>query len=181
VSDNLGSHSLRKYHATWASRNDCSADDIDVCGCWKRNSQRIMNRYIDPKQHNIDAKVQAALCVGGPNQYKLVEGTGIRSNWLHTVVVPGISNRYHYNSISDALALPLLFACFDINVSITVPANVLTCIKEGYTSLSNELPPGTNPVQRILILNVYKIEGTLHTDELIDCNDEIEDGITGTT
>ena len=48
--DKLGSHSLRKYPATWASRNDCSADEIEIRGRWKRNANRIVDRYIDPKQ-----------------------------------------------------------------------------------------------------------------------------------
>jgi hypothetical protein len=68
------------------------------------------------------------------------------------------------------LALPLLFACFDINLSNTVPADILCRVKEAYASLSNEMPPGTNPVQCIL-LNIYKIGGALHIDEMIDCTD----------
>jgi hypothetical protein len=178
ASGKLGTHSLRKFPATWASRNDCNADDIDVRGRWKKNTQRIVNTYIDPKQQYMDAKVQAALCIGGPIRYKLVEGTGITSNWLHNVVVPGICNKYNYNSVCDVLVLPLLFACFDINLSNMVPDNILCRVKEGYASLANEMPPGTNPVQRIL-LNIYKIGETLHIDEMIDCNNVIEDVNTG--
>jgi hypothetical protein len=108
----------------------------------------------------------------------LVEGTGMTRNLLHNAVVPGICNKYNHNSICDVLALPLLFACFDINLSNTVPADILCCVKEGYASLSNEMPPGTNPVQRIL-LNIYKIGGTFYIDEMIDCNYVIEDVNTG--
>ena len=44
---NLGTHSLRKLPATFAQRNGCGRDDIDVRGRWKRSQIQVDN-YIDP-------------------------------------------------------------------------------------------------------------------------------------
>ena len=64
--EDLGTHSLRKYPATYASRTDCSLNSIEVRGRWKPDTNRIVTTYVDVKQEYLDAKVQAALCVGGP-------------------------------------------------------------------------------------------------------------------
>jgi hypothetical protein len=169
-SEDLGSHSLRKFPATWASRNGCNADEIDVRGRWKRNSRRIVDRYIDVKQEFMDAKVQAALCVGGPIKYKLVPGSGITNDWCNKYVVPGICEYFgNLNPICNVLALPLLFACFDPELKTSVPAEILKNITDAYSQISL-LPETVNPVQRIL-LNVYRINETLNIDEITADND----------
>jgi hypothetical protein len=40
----LGTHSLRKFSATWARTNGCSPDDVDIRGRWKRNARRVVDR-----------------------------------------------------------------------------------------------------------------------------------------
>ena len=50
----------------------------------------MVDRYIDTLLMCIDAKVAAALCVGGPCNYKLVEGSSVSENWLYDNVVPHI-------------------------------------------------------------------------------------------
>lgn len=57
VTKSLGSHSLRKFPATWASRNDCNTHEIGIRGRWKRHSGRVVDRYIDVEQQYSDAKV----------------------------------------------------------------------------------------------------------------------------
>ena len=168
--DKLGSHSLRKYPATWASRNDCSADEIDVRGRWKRNNNRVVNIYIDPKQQYMDGKVQAALCVGGPVKYKLVDGSGITKGWCEEHVVPGIVRFFGpHNTISEVLSLPLLYACFDSNLRSTVPLLVYNRIVNAYSRI-RVLDAGTNPVKKIL-LNVYRVSGRMCIDELCTLED----------
>ena len=68
----LGTHSLRKFSATWARSNGCSVDDVDVRGRWKRNGRRVVDRYISLEQEYIDAKVESKLCIGGPIKYCLL-------------------------------------------------------------------------------------------------------------
>ena len=48
--DLLGSHSLRKYAATFARRNGCSRDDMDSRGQWKRQRRQV-DSYIDTELH----------------------------------------------------------------------------------------------------------------------------------
>jgi hypothetical protein len=118
----------------------------------------------------MDGKVQAALCVGGPIKYKLVDGSGITPAWCNEHVVPGIrrfyGNNNNANMICNVLALPLLFACFDPELQASVPAAVLNRITNAYSLLANNLPKTTNPVQRVL-LNVYRVSENLHIDELL--------------
>ena len=48
VSENVGTHSIRKMAATHARRNGCSRDDINIRGRWKRNNQMV-DVYLDPE------------------------------------------------------------------------------------------------------------------------------------
>jgi hypothetical protein len=168
--ENLGTHSLRKYPATWASWNDCTREEIEVRGRWRSNTQQVVTTYINVKQEYRDAKVHAALCVGGPIKYKLVDGCGITPAWCIEHVVPGICRYYGNNAnahlICNVLALPLLFACFDPDLKSTVPDDVLNRITNAYSRLHNTLPDTVNPVQRVL-LNIYRVNTTLHIDELL--------------
>ena len=185
--ENLGTHSLRKYPATWASRNDCNREEVEARGRWKPNTKHIVNTYIDVKQEYMDGKVQAALCVGGPIKYKLVHGSNITPDWCNEHVVPGIRSFYGNNSNSNmlcnVLALPLLFACFDPELQSTVPGPILTRITNAYSLLVNTLSGTENPVQRVL-LNVYRVEESLHIDELLDLpndNNNIDNNINNNT
>ena len=79
------------------------------------------------------------------------------------------------DSICDVLSLPLLFACFDLQLKSSVPNNLFKRIKDAYSLLNSTLPEDVNPVQRIL-LNVYRISENLHVDELLDNNTIPNDG-----
>jgi hypothetical protein len=165
----LGTHSLRKYPATFASRNDCSQNAIEVRGRWRRDTTRIVNTYINVKQEYLDAKVQAALCVGGPIRYKLVDGSGITDAWCKQYVCPGICKFYSKDKdLCNVLALPLLFACFDPELKSFIPENILNRITDAYSQIAS-LPLSVNPVKRVL-LHVGKIGQSLQIDELIDYN-----------
>ncbi|KAI2493261.1 hypothetical protein MHU86_21298 [Fragilaria crotonensis] len=83
--DGVGTHSYRKFPSTYARSNGCSPDEIEIRGRWKQQGQRVVFRYIDVKQLFIDAKVAAALCIGGPIKYELsvdVEMKSFRRNFL---------------------------------------------------------------------------------------------------
>lgn len=60
----LGTHSNRKFPATYARRQGCDKDDIDSRGRWRK--RRVQDRYVSSNLPYPDAKVAAALCVGGP-------------------------------------------------------------------------------------------------------------------
>jgi hypothetical protein len=117
VRGGIGTRSIRKFAATWASEHGCSSQDVETCGRWKGGrSGRVVNLYINVKQLPTDGKVAGVLCVGQPVKYKLKAGSGVTRDWLLTYVVPGIRDHYDTDSnhrIADVLALPLLCACLN--------------------------------------------------------------------
>jgi hypothetical protein len=145
----LGSHSVRKYPATFASANNCLIGEIDIRGRWKRNAGKIVDRYIDVKQDYSDGKVAAALCVGGPVKYDLVDGSGLSYSWIAEKVVPGVSAFYGNddNNISTVLGLPLLWAIFDPKQQSKVPGWLIAKVMEEYEKVKL-LVDGQNPVKK---------------------------------
>ena len=62
----VGSHSQRKWPATYASNKGCTQPEIEVRGRWQgEGANKVVNVYIDRQQEYTDAKVAAALCIGG--------------------------------------------------------------------------------------------------------------------
>ena len=161
----LGSHSLRKYASTWSRQNGCTMDDIEIRGRWKTNTRRVLNRYVNVEQPLADARVQSALCVGGPMRYKLVPDSGITTQWIKIHVIPGITDYYEDDALGMVLALPLLWASLDENESRRVPHLIAERIQHQY-SLIRVLEAAINPVQRIL-LTVYQIQEQLCIDEIL--------------
>jgi hypothetical protein len=145
----FGTHSLRKYPATFARKCNCTVADIDVRGRWKRNGGKVVDRYIDVKQEYVDGKVAAALCVGGPVKYELVDGCGLSNDWLREKVVPGISRYYgddDDNKNALVLALPLLWIIFDAKEQKRVPEWLIVKIMGEYEAV-RKLDVGVNPVR----------------------------------
>jgi hypothetical protein len=169
----LGTHSFRKYAATWARNNGCSADDVNGRGRWKR-TRRVVDRYLDVEQQFVDAKVQASLCVGGPVKYKLLDDCGITTDWLLENVVPGIREYYgEANTISIVLALPLLYACLNADLTDKVPNTLSTQILEAYQRV-RVLDEGVNPVKKVQ-LHIRRNQDQLCIDEV-----EVVEGADGT-
>jgi hypothetical protein len=65
VRGKVGTHSLRKFPATWASeQHGATNPEIEIQGHWKGSKNgRIVNRYISVEQLTTDAKVAGILCV----------------------------------------------------------------------------------------------------------------------
>jgi hypothetical protein len=54
----LGTHSLRKFPATWATENGCNQTQVETCGRWKgKKNGHIVNVYISVEQLPTDGKV----------------------------------------------------------------------------------------------------------------------------
>ena len=68
----LGSHSLRKFPATWCSEHGCSDREVEIRGRWKgQKNGRIANKHINVEQLPTDAKLAGMLAVGGPIMCKV--------------------------------------------------------------------------------------------------------------
>ena len=89
----IGTHSLRKFAATFARRHGASRDDVDARGRWK-NNRRIVDVYIDNTIPYPDVKVASILCVGGAVKYVVREGVGISDRFLLTYVAPSIAQQF---------------------------------------------------------------------------------------
>jgi hypothetical protein len=129
VCGGIGTHSVRKFGATWAAEHGCTPQDMEMRGRWKGDkSGRVVNLYINVKQLPTDGKVAGVLCVGQPVKYKLKAGSGVTRNWLLTPVVPGIRDHYDTDSnnrIADVLALPLLYACLNTDLEHLMSKEVM--------------------------------------------------------
>ena len=78
VRGEVGTHSVRKFPATFAAENGCSEPEVEIRGRWKgHKSGRVVNRYISPEQLTTDAKVAGVLAVGGPIKYRLKQGSNV--------------------------------------------------------------------------------------------------------
>ena len=179
----FGSHSIRKYPSTFARSNGCTSDEIDCRGRWKRDSRRVVDRYIDVEQHWIDGKVAAALCVGGPIRYVAVAGSNISKQWLFEFVVPGISslflaeNNYEENLVW-VLGLAVLWVCMHPEYSSKVPGWLLGTVRDQYEKI-RVLPIGVNPVERKKLM-VYSVSGDLRVRDIDEeLAPEVDNGVAG--
>jgi hypothetical protein len=91
----LGSHSLRKFPATWAAEHGCADREVEIRGRWKGHKNgRIVNRYISVEQLPTDAKVAGILAVGGPVAYKVKADSHVTHEFLLTIVVTSIKQHF---------------------------------------------------------------------------------------
>jgi len=172
VRGSIGTHSLRKFGATWAAEHGCTSQDVETRGRWKGGkSGRVVNLYINVKQLPTDGKVAGVLCVGQPVKYRLKPNSGITRDWLLTHVVPGIRDHYDTDSnnrIADVLALPLLFACLNPDLEHLMSQEVMERVEAAWATLraGTDHPIDWNPVEKV-VLQVHRYENELVIDELL--------------
>ena len=90
----LGSHSVRKYAATYARKCGVTKDEKDIRGRWKGQG-RVSDIYDDVELPYPDAKVAEKLCGGGPCFY-LCDPTldaAMMNTFILSHVVPNIKKR----------------------------------------------------------------------------------------
>jgi len=184
VRGGIGTHSIRKFAATWASEHGCTTQEVETRGRWKGGrSGRVVNLYINVKQLPTDGKVSGVLCVGQPVKYKLKPNSGITRDWLLTNVVPGIRDHFDTDSnnrIADVLALPLLFACLDPELEHLMSQEVMERVEAAWHQLrmGTDHPIDWNPVEKV-VLQVHRYENSLVIDELLSFGDNGGGGTGG--
>ena len=170
----IGTHSTRKYAATHARRNGCSRDDINARGRWKRLMKQV-DTYINTLLPFPDAKVAAALCVGGACKYCLKNGIGLSEEWLLRNVVPNIAREYG-QQVALVLAMPLLWSAFEPTLAEFLPESMRQRIRSLFFSFHEQLAVHDegvdkargdvfNPVERRLIV-INGCNGELFIDEV---------------
>lgn len=111
----LGTHSIRKGAATFASRNGIPRDWIQQRGRW-RGHRRQVDVYIDNFQPYPDARVAAVLCgVRGACKYVFKNG-GETSNEFLESITPCACEVFGVD-VARVLALPLLWAAYEGQVT----------------------------------------------------------------
>ncbi len=90
----LGSHSVRKYAATYARRCGVTKDEKDIRGRWKGQG-RVSDIYDDVELPYPDAKVAEKLCGGGPCFYLCdpILDMAMMNSFVLNHVVPNIKKR----------------------------------------------------------------------------------------
>lgn len=107
----LGTHSIRKGAATFASRNGIVRDHIQQRGRW-RGQRRQVDEYIDEFQPYPDARVAATLCgVRGPCKYVFKDGRDASNEFLESIT-PCACEVFGVE-VARVLALPLLWAAYE--------------------------------------------------------------------
>ncbi|KUF75838.1 hypothetical protein AM587_10003726 [Phytophthora nicotianae] len=106
---NIGTHSLRKGAATYATRSGISKGFVNRRGRW-RTRKGVVDIYIDNTQPYPDAKTAAVLTgPAGPCFYTLRPGIGgVTTEFLVDQVAPTVK-QVMGESIAATLALPLLW------------------------------------------------------------------------
>ena len=158
----IGTHSLRKYPSTHARRNGCSRDDIDFRGRWKRHTKQV-DTYIDVDLPYPDAKVAAALCIGGACKYVLKESCGVTDEWLLETVAPNILLQFP-REVALTLARPLLWAVFEPHLQGYLPETLTERVRSAYAFV-RRLPAAATPVEKFPII-ITGAEGEVYIDEI---------------
>ena len=164
----LGTHSNRKFPATWATLMGALQHEIEVRGRWKAaRGSRVSSRYINPGQPFIDARVAALLCVDGPVKYECKSEAEVSTTFLLEHVVPSIS--FFFPDVSDmaeVLGPVLLWGCHEQALAERIPGWLRTRILEAYAAVRPEdFPIAANPVKKIPIV-VFKAGTQLLIDEI---------------
>ena len=173
VRGDIGTHSVRKFPATWAAEHGVSQDHIEIRGRWKGGKGgRVVNRYINVEQLPTDGHVASILAIGGPVKYKARAGSGFTHQFLMQHVVPGIHQHYGdaSNRIAEVLALPLLWAAFQPGLEHMMSAPVRARIRIQYELIRpDDYHADWNPVSKVPLI-VTRVENTLVIDELAVIN-----------
>ena len=166
----LGSHSTRKFAATFARRNGCSRDDVDARGRWK-GTRRVVDMYIDSTIPYPDAKVAASLCVGGAIKYELRSDSRISDDWLLEHVSRNIL-RVFPRQMALVLGKALLWGICDEQVSQYIDAAMVERVRADVNSLNNCYANNNlNPVKKIPLV-IGGEEGALIINELDNGDDD---------
>lgn len=150
----LGTHSIRKFAATYVRDQGVNKDDKDVRGRWKADdARRASHVYDDVHLPYVDTRVCGVLCVGGPCSYLEKEGSGVTSHFILQHVTPCIRNKFG-ESVALIFGRAIMWLCFSEKREI-VPAEMFARITVAYNNEilpDSELQVGDNPIDKKLLI-----------------------------
>lgn len=176
----LGSHSIRKYAATFARRCGVTKDEKDIRGRWK-GAGRVSDVYDDVELPYPDAKVAEKLCGGGACFYlpNPRYDTAMLNSFVLNHVVPNVKKR-----LPESACLVLGRALLWLICSPLVDDYVPTDLKDkvladwahirGGSEVDTPAPPvldneehESNPIQQVAV-NVSGDHGAVFIDTIGD-------------
>ena len=172
----LGTHSIRKFPATYARNNGCDRDDVEARGRWK-SQKRIVDTYIGTCLPYPDAKVASVLCVGGTVKYKVKTGSRVTDGFLLQHVVPHLAE-LKGREVALVLGRALLWGLCDTVFSPFLEGQFRTNALAACAALGGRtLAEGENPVQKIQLI-VSGHGGNLYITDMDEGEDD-GDGVEG--
>lgn len=161
----LGSHSVRKYALSDCRNKRVSKDEKDQRERWK-TSGRVSDVYADIELSYPDAKGAGLLCIGGPCKYQIPEESGLTDAFILEYVTPHDRTKTG-NPIALVLGRALLWYAFSEAGDADLPLDQFRRIHDAYEEIGNDLPEGTNPVEKIPLV-ITGNEGEVHFDAIPD-------------
>ena len=130
-----------------------------------------MDTCVDTSVPYPDAKVCAALCIGGAIKYKIRKGAGVDMTWILKNVFPNIAKNHFCKRTALLLDKAIMWACFHPLTSSHVPQDIAERVKSQYSGICT-LDPTLNPIWKVGLV-VCGHEGQLFIDDLVvDGEDE---------
>ncbi|CAB9496607.1 expressed unknown protein [Seminavis robusta] len=154
----VGTHSMRKFASTKASRRGATPRHVEYRGRWvgDKSGRVVSIRYIDKRDDYVDAFVAGLLCNGGPIKY--CTDLNITDDWLKSHVVSHVAKRIQDNRLIRILGLAKLWACFDPEAKSLVEQQDREYIISMFASRYGQ--PQANPVKKVP-LEIYNVNGDL--------------------
>ena len=128
-----------------------------------------MDTYIDVELLPFpDAKVAAALCIGGSCKYIIKDSSGVSNSWLLQYVVLNIYTEYARDIALALLAPPLCEQCLSLlTLQGYLPQSLTSRIKAAYYIIGPQQNSDNNkPVERRLIAVNGADEAQVYIDEV---------------
>ena len=133
--------------------------------------QERLLMYIDVSLPYPDAKVAAALCVGGAVKYGLRNGCGVSDAFIVEHVTPFIAAKYPF-AVAATLGRALLWAIYSEEMSGMIDEGVRERVKAAVAQVvGDRLADGVSPIRKIPLI-ITGNEGSLTITEMHDDNDD---------
>ena len=149
----LGTHSMRKGPATFASRFGMPKDWINQRGRWRGKKQQV-DQYIEVFQPYPDAKVAGVLCgTRGPCMYKVKDDMNVPSAFLESIT-PNSCAAFN-PAVAKVLALPLLWASYERVTNCNgksysiIPEDLAASIQNKWLSAGGDA--NINPIEKVAL------------------------------
>ena len=174
----LGSHSIRKFAATWARRCGITKDEKDIRGRWK-GVGRVSDVYDDVELPYPDAKVAEKLCGGGacfylPNpRYDPV----MMNTFVLSHVVPNVRRRLP-ESACLVLGRALMWLIFSPVVDEYIPAEMKEKVVSEWAHVRGDVDEGEVEEVNPIIQTAVTVTGD-HGAVFIDTIGDVEGAVGG--